>query len=122
MVHDFGVRVEWTSRHTRRAQTEMTDSKTVAMPPRRMGRGELTVHGLRSICRDWAGETTAHPRSVVEAALAHRVGNKVEHAYARGDRFTKRHRRMENWPEHCGKPVAAHAGAVQDMPTARAAQ
>jgi integrase len=92
------------------------------MALRRMGCGELTVHSIRSTFGDWAGETTAHPRSVVEAALAHRLGNKVEQAYARGDLFTKRHRRMENWPEHCGKPVAAHAGAVQDMPTARAAQ
>ena len=87
-----------------------------------MDRGELTVHSFRSTFRDWAGETTAHPRSVVEAALTYRLGNKVEHAYARGDLFTKRRRLMEDWAEHCGKPATAHAGAVQDMPTARAAQ
>ena len=38
---------------------------------RRMGRGDLTAHGFRSTFRDWAGETTAHPREVIEAALAH---------------------------------------------------
>ena len=40
---------------------------------RRMGRGDLTAHGFRSTFRDWAGETTAHPREVIEAALAHRL-------------------------------------------------
>jgi integrase len=71
---------------------------------RRIGRSELTVHGFRSTFRDWAGETTAHPREVVEAALAHRLGNKVEQAYARGDLFTKRRRLMEDWAEFCARP------------------
>ncbi len=76
----------------------------MAMVLRRMGRGELTVHGFRSTFRDWAGETTAHPREVVEAALAHRLGDKVEQAYARGDLFTKRRRLMEDWAEFCARP------------------
>ena len=38
-------------------------------------------HGFRSSFRDWAAERTNHPREVVEAALAHVVGNKVEAAY-----------------------------------------
>jgi integrase len=73
---------------------------------RRMGRGELTVHGFRSTFRDWAGEDTRHPREVVEAALAHRVGDKAEQAYARGDLFAKRRRLMEDWAEHCAKSPA----------------
>ena len=76
----------------------------MAMVLRRMGRGDLTVHGFRSTFRDWAGETTAHAREVVEAALAHRLGDKAEQAYARGDLFTKRRRLMEDWAEHCDKP------------------
>jgi integrase len=70
---------------------------------RRMGRGDLTVHGFRSTFRDWAGETTAHPREVVEQALAHRTGDRVEQAYARGDLFTKRRRLMADWATYCGK-------------------
>jgi hypothetical protein len=58
----------------------------MTMVLRRMGLGDLTVHGFRSTFRDWAGETTAHAREVVEAALAHRLGDKAEQAYARGDR------------------------------------
>src|SRR4051794_16074030 len=40
---------------------------------RRMGRSDLTIHGFRSSFRDWCGETTAFPREVAEAALAHVV-------------------------------------------------
>ncbi|WP_119417952.1 tyrosine-type recombinase/integrase [Desertibaculum subflavum] len=69
----------------------------MAMTLRRMGRDDLTVHGMRSTFRDWAGETTAHPREVVEAALAHRLGDKVEQAYARGDLFQKRRVLMDDW-------------------------
>ena len=45
-----------------------------------MGRADLTAHGFRSTFRDWAGETTAHPREVIEAALAHRLKDKAEAA------------------------------------------
>ena len=67
---------------------------------RRMGQGDLTVHGFRSTFRDWAGETTAHPREVVEAALAHRLKDKAEAAYARGDLFVKRRKLMEEWARY----------------------
>jgi integrase len=75
----------------------------MAMTLRRMHRNDLTVHGFRSTFRDWAGETTAHPREVIEAALAHRTGDKVEQAYARGDLFSKRHRLMADWAEFCNR-------------------
>ncbi len=39
----------------------------------------------------------AHPREVIEAALAHRLQDRVEAAYARGDLFTKRRKLMEYW-------------------------
>ena len=64
---------------------------------RRMKRFDITVHGFRSTFRDWAGETTAHPREVIEAALAHRLKDRAEAAYARGDLFTKRRKLMQDW-------------------------
>lgn len=70
---------------------------TLAAVLKRMGRGDLTVHGFRSTFRDWAGEASAFPREVVEAALAHRLKDKAEAAYARGDLFTKRRKLMEGW-------------------------
>jgi integrase len=73
---------------------------TLAAVLRRMGRSDLTVHGFRSTFRDWAGEATGHPREVIEAALAHRLKDKAEAAYARGDLFEKRRRLMTDWADY----------------------
>ncbi len=72
---------------------------------KRMGRGE-TVHGFRSSFRDWAAERTAYPNHVVEMALAHVVGDKVEAAYRRGDLFEKRRKLMAEWARYCASPPA----------------
>ncbi|PPR19631.1 MAG: Prophage CP4-57 integrase [Proteobacteria bacterium] len=66
---------------------------------------DSTVHGLRSTFRDWAGESTAFPREVIEHALAHKLKDKAEAAYARGDLFTKRIKLMEAWDEFLNNPV-----------------
>lgn len=68
---------------------------------KRMGRGDLTVHGFRSTFRDWAAEQTAYPHEMAEMALAHTIGDKVEAAYRRGDLFKKRIRMMQDWQKHC---------------------
>jgi integrase len=62
---------------------------------------DVTVHGFRSTFRDWAAERTNFPSEVVEMALAHAVGSKVEAAYRRGDLFEKRRRLMDVWAEFC---------------------
>jgi integrase len=67
------------------------------MTLRRMGREDITAHGFRSSFRNWAEEKTTTQRSVVEAALAHQVENKVEAAYLRTDLFEKRRRLMDSW-------------------------
>jgi integrase len=72
---------------------------------RRMGRTDITTHGFRSTFRTWAAECTNYPREVVEAALAHVVGNKVEAAYQRGDMLDKRRPLMAQWENYCAKPV-----------------
>jgi integrase len=64
---------------------------------KRMGRESLTTHGFRSSFRDWAAENTDYPGEVVEMALAHTIGNKVEAAYRRGDLFEKRKGLMGDW-------------------------
>jgi len=79
---------------------------------RRMGRGELTVHGFRSTFRDWAAERTAFPAEVAEMALAHTVGDKVEAAYRRGDLFEKRRQLAAAWATFCAAPPSAAAGFV----------
>jgi len=71
---------------------------------RRMGRGDLTVHGFRSSFRDWAAECTDFAGEVVEIALAHVVKNKVEAAYRRGDLFVKRRKLMAEWAKYATSP------------------
>lgn len=69
---------------------------------RRMEREGLTQHGFRSTFREWAGEQTAHPREVIEHALAHRLKDKAEAAYQRGSLMPKRARLMADWAHYCG--------------------
>ena len=66
----------------------------------------VVPHGFRSTFRDWAGESTAHAREVVEHALAHRIPDRAEAAYARGSLFEKRRRLMEDWADSCGRQVS----------------
>jgi integrase len=86
-----------------RAETMLSDMALNAVL-KRMGRGDLTVHGFRSTFRDWAGETSGHPREVIEQALAHRLKDKAEAAYARGDLFQKRRRLMQDWADFLTQP------------------
>jgi integrase len=72
----------------------------------------VTVHGCRSSFRDWAAETTGFASEVVEMALAHAVGSKVEAAYRRGDLLDKRRQLMDAWAAYLRDgAVAPHAGA-----------
>jgi integrase len=68
---------------------------------KRVGRGDLTVHGFRSTFSDWCTEQTAFPAEARELALAHAIGNKVEAAYRRGDRFDVRRRLAAAWAKFC---------------------
>ena len=79
---------------------------------RRMKRGNLTTHGFRSSFRDWAAERTNFPSEVMEMALAHAVGDKVEAAYRRSDLFEKRRRLMDAWAEFCANAPAKEAKVV----------
>jgi integrase len=79
---------------------------------RRMGRTDISVHGFRSTFRDWAAEQTNFPREVCELALAHKVGDKVERAYQRGDLLRKRFLLAEAWAKYCSSPPAAKATVV----------
>ena len=58
---------------------------------------DADVHGFRTSFRVWAQERTNFPREVAEAALAHKVGDAAEQAYARSDVFEKRRKLMAAW-------------------------
>jgi integrase len=72
---------------------------------RRMGYGDLTAHGFRATFKTWASECTGFQNEIVEAALAHTIGGKVEQAYRRGDMFEKRRRLMQQWATFCTTPL-----------------
>ena len=84
------------------------------MALRRMKRPDLTAHGFRSTFRDWAAETTHFPSEVVEMALAHAVGDKVEAAYRRGDLFLKRRELMDDWASFTAAQAFAGARSSVD--------
>jgi integrase len=87
---------------------------------RRMGHGDITVHGMRSSFRDWAAERTNYPNHVVEMALAHAVADKVEAAYRRGDLLKKRFALAEAWAKFCASPPVTSEGVVALRERARA--
>jgi integrase len=68
---------------------------------RRMERDDLTAHGFRATFKTWSSERTGFNNEIVEAALAHAIGGKVEQAYRRGDLFDRRRPLMQQWATFC---------------------
>jgi integrase len=68
---------------------------------KRIGRTDITTHGMRSSARTWSAETQDFPREVCEAALAHQLRDRVEAAYMRSTLFAKRIQLMEAWGAFC---------------------
>lgn len=66
---------------------------------------QVVPHGFRSTFNDWAAEVTMHPKELADMALAHKIDNKVEAAYRRGDMFEKRREIMEDWAAWCEKRI-----------------
>lgn len=79
------------------SDTAMTKALRLASPDK-----AATLHGLRSMFRDWAGEETDYPREIAEWSLAHQVGSAVERAYRRGDALDKRRQLMTAWEAFLG--------------------
>jgi integrase len=73
-----------------------------------------TVHGMRSVFRDWAGDKTGFPHDVCEAAIAH-VKGKTERSYQRGDLLEKRRELMKVWAQYCTNPPAETGASVIPM-------
>ncbi|WP_428660485.1 tyrosine-type recombinase/integrase [Reyranella sp.] len=79
----------------------------------------LTVHGFRSVFKDWASESTNYPNIVSEAALAHTISDKVEAAYRRGELLEKRQKLMRDWSAYCARPPVVGANVVEIASRAR---
>ena len=61
----------------------------------------ITAHGFRASFRTWAEEVATVPHAVVEQAMGHQVGGKVERAYRRTDLLEKRRELMNAWANFC---------------------
>jgi integrase len=86
----------------------------------RMGHTDVTVHGTaRSTFMDWAHERSSFAKVVIDMALAHTVGDKVEAAYRRGELFEKRRKLAEAWATFCYSPPV---GVSEVTPLRRAAR
>lgn len=80
------------------SSTAMTKALRVASPEG----AHCTLHGLRSMFRDWCGDHTEFPRELAEVALSHTVGDRTERAYRRGEALEKRRVMMAAWGEYVG--------------------
>ncbi len=60
-----------------------------------------TQHGFRSTFRDWASEVRFFEREIVEHAIAHKLKDKAEAAYQRGELLLKRAFIMREWGDFC---------------------
>jgi len=81
---------------------------------------DAVPHGFRSSFRDWAAESTAYPREVAEAALAHTIPDEVEAAYRRSDLFGKRRKLMAEWAAFLDRAPAEIAAVVPLEPARKA--
>ena len=72
-------------------------SMGMAMCLRRLDVKGVTVHGMRSTFRNWAGEKTNYSFQVCEQALAHSLPDAVAAAYLRSDFFVNRVNLMQDW-------------------------
>jgi integrase len=68
---------------------------------------DYVPHGFRATFKTWASERTDYPRDVIEKALAHTIGSKVEQAYERGFLLPKRALMMQEWADFI--TTATHA-------------
>lgn len=51
----------------------------------------------------WAGELSGASHEVIERAMAHKVGNVAEQAYARSDLLDQRRELMQAWADYLAK-------------------
>ena len=84
-----------------RPMSDMTMSKLV----KELGY-PVDIHGFRTSFRTWVQEQTNTMHEVAERALAHKITDKSEAAYARSDLFEKRRKLMDAWANYLNEKPA----------------
>jgi integrase len=85
----------------RKKESPLGDTAMLEILDKMEVRDQVVTHGFRSTFDDWAHETTSYPSHVIEMALAHKISDKVEAAYRRGDLLEKRVALMADWARFC---------------------
>jgi integrase len=62
--------------------------------------GRATAHGFRSSFKDWCAEVAKVRDEVSEAALAHKITDKVRAAYLRTRFLDERRQLMQHWARY----------------------
>src|SRR5262249_52155412 len=77
---------------------------------------DAVPHGFRATFKTWATEQTTYHRNIIEASLAHTLGDKVEEAYMRGDLLEKRRALMGEWAAYCAsfQKGEAHGATTEE--------
>src|SRR5262249_36552381 len=83
-----------------------------------MKRSDISVHGFRATFKTWAGERTNFATELIEASLAHNVGNPCAVAYRRGQFLDKRRRLMALWADYANGRTDDQAADVVVFPGA----
>jgi integrase len=79
---------------------------------------DVTVHGFRSTLTAWAlNQDPPYPKILLDRALDHAVGDKVDEAYFRDELFLGLKKMLDHWGRYCSQP-APKPGAAQSVPTA----
>jgi integrase len=73
----------------------------------------ITAHGFRAAFRTWAEEVATVPHAVVEQAMGHQVGGRVERAYRRTDLIEKRRELMDAWANACASTTLDNVVALK---------
>ncbi len=66
-----------------------------------IGCPDITDHGFRASFKTWASETQNFDRQAVEFCLAHKIKDKAEASYHRGNLLDKRLIIMNTWARYC---------------------
>ncbi len=85
-----------------RRNKPISDNTLLALLRRMNYLDQTTTHGLRATFSTWANDRTNYQNDIIEAALAHKIGNKTAQAYNRSDLLAKRRNLMLDWQRYLG--------------------
>ncbi|MCA3099733.1 MAG: tyrosine-type recombinase/integrase [Rhodocyclaceae bacterium] len=107
---------EWVFPSVRDLSRPMSNMAMLMLVQTRMGRRDVTLHGFRASFSTWANETGAARPDVIEAALAHKEGDRIRAAYNRATFAQARRALLEAWAAYIDEREAV--GTVVALRTA----